>query len=41
MKTDNKSTEQYVAPKMTDIEILPEGIICDSNIESPGMGDDM
>jgi len=30
MKTDNRNAEQYVAPELTQIDILPEGVLCQS-----------
>lgn len=33
MKTDKKTVEQYVAPEVTQIDIMPEGILCGSTVE--------
>lgn len=30
MKTDKRNVEQYVAPELTQIDILPEGVLCAS-----------
>ena len=43
MKTDNKNVEQYVAPEMTQIDIMPEDVLCSSvtNGEDVGVGDEL
>lgn len=33
MKTENRNAEQYVAPELTQIDILPEGVLCQSGGE--------
>lgn len=38
MKTVNKNVEQYVAPEMTQIDIMPEGVLCASGGEQEDGG---
>ena len=38
MKTDKKNVEQYVTPEMTQIDIVPEGVLCASNGEQEDGG---
>ena len=38
MKTDKKNVEQYVTPEMTQIDIVPEGILCASDGDVTGGG---
>lgn len=38
MKTDNRNAEQYVAPELTQIDILPEGVLCASGGETEDGG---
>lgn len=38
MRTENNTVEQYVAPEMTQIDILPEGVLCASNGEQEDGG---
>ena len=38
MKTDNKNVEQYFAPEMTQIDIMPEGVLCASGGEQEDGG---
>ncbi len=38
MKTDKKTVEQYVAPEMVQIDIMPEGVLCASNGEQEDGG---
>lgn len=33
MKTENRNAEQYVAPEMIQIDIVPEGVLCASGGE--------
>lgn len=33
MKTENKRNEKYVTPEMTQIDIVPEGVLCASGGE--------
>lgn len=39
MKTDKKNVEQYIAPEMTQIDIMPEGVLCASGGVDNGEGE--
>ena len=38
MKKVNRNAEQYVAPEMTQINIVPEGVLCASGGEQEDGG---
>lgn len=38
MKTDKRNVEQYVAPELTQHDIMPEGVLCASVGDGEGEG---